>query len=473
MADEDDDNIVDLSAKRDQLKRDLESGNIALATDERIDILKKLNTDHSYIKSYGGKPMVTQYLYNHVYNRNVLEFITPESFERNNSDRIIQEGRKEIEVGKWWMKNPQRRIYDTIFFDPALPREYKDCYNLWEGITITPAKGGWKCILKHIYEILCNKNTDKFKYVIRWLAWMVQNPGKRAETAIIFKGKEGAGKGFIFASFIQIYGEHGYHASSKENFVGRFTSHLGRSVFLFADEANLAGDREAEGVLKQLITEAKIPLEAKYKDIGLANNYLHIVMSTNQEWVIPAHDDSRRYFINEVDNKYAKNQISDAERNRYFDKLLSCMNNGGREAMYFDLQVMTLGRWHPRDGMPETEEMQKQVLASLPRLNKFLASFLNEGVFPGCAVPESTYCKVTSNVLFAYLYEADPELKKISKIKTADLLKKIGGRVKHSREGNYWLFPPLPEMKSSWEKLNGRFHWDVENEEWRFNRTNY
>lgn len=471
------DNVVDLAAKRDQLKRDLESGNIALATNESQDYLKLLNLGHAFICSYFGKPMVMSYTYKHVYERTVVEFITPESFAMLYGDKVVREGRKEIELGRWWIKNPQRRQYHTVIFDPDLPKEYTPkggsvCYNLWEGLTVVPTRGDWKCILKHIYRILCNSDDSKFNYVVKWLAWMMQNPGKRAETILIFKGKEGAGKGFIFSSFVKIFGEHGYHASNKEKLVGRFNEHLGSTVFLFADEADLAGDKDAEGALKMLITESVIPVEGKFKSVTMVKNCLHIVMSTNQKWVIPAHEDSRRYFINEVDNKYAKNHIADSTRDTYFKKLLNCLDSGGRSAMVHDLRQMRLEGWHPRENMPMTSEMQKQVNYTLPKVSKFMLTFINEGMFPGERAVNGEYI-VKSKLLFDYIDNLEPGNKLLRLRDKGEVLRELKVKRLHRKEGNYWVFPSLSELRKKWDDKYGKYDWDDDAGEWRFDNTSY
>ena len=137
--------------------------------------------------------------------------------------------------------------------------------------------------------------------------------------------------------------------TSWDHLTGKFNEHLRRTVFLFADEAYDPKDREAEGKLKQLITEETIPIEAKFRDTVIAKNRLHIVMATNNDRVVIAGDDARRFFINECDNTWAKGQgKTDAEIRAYFAPIWDEMNNGGREAMLYDLLNIKLDNWHPR-----------------------------------------------------------------------------------------------------------------------------
>ena len=103
-----------------------------------------------------------------------------------------------------------------------------------------------------------------------------------------------------------MFGEHGLVLSNRKHITGQFNEHLRQCVFLFADEAYNPGDRDAEGILKSIITEKRLMVEAKYGKTETAKNCLHIGMASNEDWVVPASQDSRRFFINEVDNSYAR-----------------------------------------------------------------------------------------------------------------------------------------------------------------------
>src|SRR5690606_17181872 len=322
---------------------------------------------------------------------------------------------------------------------------------------------------RHIYRILCNKDKESFKYVIKWFAWMVQNPEKRAEVAIVFKGKQGAGKSFIFDQFIEIFGVHAMNVSSKDHFAGKFNSHLRTLVFLFADEAYYPGDVEVAGKIKELITQPKIATEAKFRDTILSVNRLHIGMATNNDWVIPSdgNDSNRRYFISAVNNKYAKNHegITDYERKRYFDKLWGEMNNGGREAMLYDLTHMDLGNWHPRDNVPETEELKYQKRMSIRRQHRIVSNLLESGIFPGEINKNGEY-STTMNRIFDTVREEEPELSKIPQRLVADVLEKIGVVRKRTARGNNWIFPELHKVRGIWDKTFIPMKWD-DKEKWQ------
>lgn len=433
-----------------------------------VDYLGQMNQSHAFVNSLGGKPMVMSWVYNEVYEREIIEFVSPDAVIMRYSNQTVPGGRRgdtPTPLGKWWIGHTDRREYDTVTFEPKrdpgdfrLPNE-KLYYNLWEGFTELPSKGDWTKTKKHLYRILSNGDRSKFIYIMHWLAWCVQNPGTRAEVAVVFKGKKGAGKGFIFTQMVKIFGRHGMSISNRDHLTGKHNSHLMMLSFLFADEAYYPGDKDIEGCLKQLITEPALTVEPKFQNTKLSLNCLHIGMSTNNEWVIPASDDERRFYINEVDSRLAKNQVPDAVRKKYFTELWGEMENGGRAAMLYDLLNMKLGDWHPRDDIPETEELQRQKDLSMTKVDKTVVAFIDEGIFPGKFFGEKRGYICKSQDLFDYMEKIDPGSHRISMKAKANVFKEVGCTTERMEGERVWKFPPLEELKSNWNKIKGRYEW--------------
>ena len=172
-----------------------------------------------------------------------------------------------------WMESETRNTYTGVTFKPTpqtfsenklyLPKTGGE-YNRWKGLSIIPKEGEHSKIRQHIYEIWCNEDVDLFTYVWGWLARMVQQPQKRAETAILLRSGQGTGKNIIVDILAEYFGIHGMVVTSQEQVTGRFNGHLGLCVFLFASEAVWGGDKKFEGTLKSLITDEYRTVEEKY-----------------------------------------------------------------------------------------------------------------------------------------------------------------------------------------------------------------
>lgn len=441
--------------------------------------LARINKKHGLIKSLGGKPMVLSRVYNEFFEREIVEFITPEAFMMVYSNQVAPETSerdKNIPMGKWWLGCAHRKEYETATFEPDMPageynRNGKLIFNSWEGFAVEPKKGSWKYTIKHIYVVLCNKDRAKFKYVMKWLAWCVQNPGRQAEVALIFKGKKGAGKGTILTHFSRLFGRHGAVIANREHLTGKHNAHLESLCFLFADEAYNPGDREVEGILKNLITEPSLAIEPKFRNLKITRNCLHICMATNNEWVIPATEDERRYFINQVDNKYAKGECSDHVRDKYFINIWNELEDQGLSAMLYDLQNMKLEGYEPRYNIPVTEELRRQIVMSLPKVKTAMTYFLEEGAFPG-ELTDGKYLITIENLL-AYIHHLDEHnYKSISRKNLTNLLTELEIKTHRTTYKRYWWFPELGILREQWNAKVAPLEWDI-TAKWQLEKTQF
>ena len=293
--------------------------------------------------------------------------------------RVAQIGsRRDLSVAEVWLSSPRRRQYPGIIMDPDARRS--DRLNLWQGWAVKARPGDWSLMRRLIEDVLCSGDGASADYVLRWIAFMLQKPGTSPEAAICFRGTEGAGKGTLARALLTIAGAHGLTVSSPLQFAGRFNAHLRSVAFLFADEAGWQGNREAEGILKQLVTESVISYEGKGADIVSGRNLVHLMMASNNEWVVPAGLNARRFAVFDV---------SDARSNDrgYFGAINAQMRAGGHEAMLHDLLELDLGDWHPSRGIPKTQALAEQKINSLDPASRWWMRALGLGALPAVGAP--------------------------------------------------------------------------------------
>ncbi|OHD07571.1 bifunctional DNA primase/polymerase [Sphingopyxis sp. RIFCSPHIGHO2_12_FULL_65_19] len=282
-----------------------------------------------------------------------------------------------VPVGSSWLRWPRRNRATKVVFDPArrIPASALTL-NLWTGWSVQPRKGDWSLMQELLLEGLCDGNRELFEYVLDWSAFMIQNPDKPAEVAVFFVGGKGTGKGSYCRALTTLAGRHGMHVSDAQHLSGHFNAHLRDCVFLFVDEAIWAGDKKTEGTLKRVITEPTITVEGKGKDVVVAKNYLHVMGASNSPWVWPASEDERRLVISRVSNRFQGKKA-------FFDKLYRQMDDeGGLEAMLHDLQARDISKFHPRRYLPKTEELDRQIAFTRPRVVQELADLHANGQLP-------------------------------------------------------------------------------------------
>jgi hypothetical protein len=265
-------------------------------------------------------------------------------------------------LGAWWVKHPRRRQYDGVVFDPAPHRQHARLYNLWKGWAVMPKPGDWSLMKRLLRDVLCAGDAEAYDYVVRWSAFMVQQPHVPAEVALVFKGSKGVGKGSFARALRLIAGAHGKQVAQPEHFVGKFNEHLMDCILLFVDEGYWAGDPKAAGAVKNLITEPVLSFEPKGRPIVSGPNMLHVVIASNEAWVVPATADERRFAVFEADTE-ARNALPPS----FFIDLNAEMENGGLSAMLHDLLTIDLAGWHPRSAIPNTKALVDQKVEGFKR----------------------------------------------------------------------------------------------------------
>lgn len=378
-------------------------------------------------------------------------------------------------IGTMWLAQPGRPQYSGITFKPGKNGRGIDDgknLNLWRGFGIESAPGDWSLMRTHIREVLANGNEEHADYIMRWLAWAVQNPGERAEVFLVFKSdEEGSGKGALGNTLVTIFGAHGRRISQHKHLTGNFNMHLQDLSLLFADEAFWPGDRAAEGVLKALITEPTFIVEPKGVNAYDMPNALHGIMASNNSWSVPAGPTARRFAVFRVSGA----RVGDAA---YFNALFAQLDSGGRQAMLHDLLAMELGDWHPRNNVPKTEELLIEKINTLePDLGWWLDILMSAKLptFPPLAANQV----VTEYLYSGYLKRAGDAGARYKGIQTklGMFLKKLmptlqkklmdyreGG---NDKQGMVYTFPPLAECRAAFDNhLQQRWAWD-EVEEWQ------
>lgn len=283
-----------------------------------------------------------------------------------------------VPLGKAWVEWPGRNSFEGVVFDPEA--EHEGYLNLFTGWGVTPSQhGSWNLLNELISDALCDGNEEVYDYVMNWIRHMFQFGGHPAETAIVFKGEGGVGKGTLGNALATIVGHHAISVGSSEVLVGRFNQHLQDTIFLFGDEAVKPGDKNAESRLKHMITEPRIAFEGKGANIITGKNCLHIMLASNEAWVIPAAPHERRFLMANVNPKWQGNTAKfDALREELYGN-----DNAGLARFLWDALKTPLPKgWHPRNSIPSTTALMEQKLRNSQPLALFFYNCLTDGMLP-------------------------------------------------------------------------------------------
>jgi hypothetical protein len=281
-----------------------------------------------------------------------------------------------------WFTHPRRLQYiDGTVFEPATYSNgierpavtNEKVLNLWEGYAIEPSHGGsWELLNNHLLNVICSSDLPCYSYLLNWIARCLQRPDLNGQVAVVLKGEKGCGKGTLGNFLVSLFGQHAQHINNASHLIGKFNSHMENCCFLFADEVFFAGDKSQENLLKGLITEPTVMIERKGIDVISATNRLKIMMASNNDWVVPASADERRYFVLDVSNQY-RNQPN------YFNALNYEIHQPKNQAAFLydmlhrDISKFTVSQY------PDTPALKHQRAQSLNSFGKYWLEALERG----------------------------------------------------------------------------------------------
>jgi hypothetical protein len=299
-----------------------------------------------------------------------------------NKRLTLKVGNKLVEksLAQWWLRDEARREYESVVFAPGRTVD-KRFYNLWTGFTVEPVPTGTPehpaliMFKKHALNNVCNGNKELFNWLMGFFAHIIQNPSVKPMVAPVFKGRKGVGKNVLVESVGALLGRHFMVADDERYLLGQFNAHLENCLFLVLDEANWAGDKKAEGRLKGIITGTKHVIEYKNQEAYQAKNLTRIAIIGNENWLVPATEDERRFAVFSVGDGNFQDDL-------FFGALHDGMKFGGyahllRYLLDFDLSTVNVNR------APKTEGLIEQKKESLELVEKWWLSCLEEGQLLG------------------------------------------------------------------------------------------
>ena len=205
---------------------------------------------------------------------------------------------RDIPVTTLWATDPRRQVFEKgVTFDPG-GREKKGTYNLWKGFSILPIEGDCSVFIDFLWRDICGEDDENFQYLVSYFAHLVQFPGDKPGVALVLKGFKGVGKDTAILLVRALVGTHFAYGTCTEDILGKFNTLLAQALLVHLEEATWGGDTRAAKKFQGLITSETIRVEPKGIDAYTTPNFARFLLSTNDEWAVPAGgDDERRYAI--------------------------------------------------------------------------------------------------------------------------------------------------------------------------------
>lgn len=395
-------------------------------------------------------------------------FYSETAFKRLWSPYKIQIGKRNRTYAEVWLDWKDRRQYYGVCFSPK--KEVKhNYYNLWQGFTVEPLpyakadpdqRRGFDLWKEHVFKNICNENEEHFNWVVGYFAHLIQRPYEKPLTTLVFKGKKGVGKNAMVDRIGKFLGSSHYLVAHDSRYLtSNFNGHLDSCLMLVLDEAFWSGDKAADGKIKGITTSPEILIERKGKEPYLVDNLVRLVVIGNEDWLVPASHDERRYAVFQIGNSRAKDR-------RFFTEMRVLLDEkgGGRVLLdylgNFDLNSVDINE------APNTEALLEQKTQSLHVFYKFWKQCLDEGQIVNCDLIEGWPAEISPRLLREAFFKFIEDLKYRHRVPDERALGKLlkdvcpeADKIRVMREGKRFYTYSLCDLKTarkSWEKWMGQ-----------------
>lgn len=232
-----------------------------------------------------------------------------------------------------WQEHALRKTIEArnLVFDPTQQADPETHVNIFLGWPLVPAANiELVTPILALLESLCGAedNVDEcVAWILRWLAFPLQNPGAKMQTALLMFGeKQGTGKSLFFQDVIApIYGEYGTVASQHQ-LDSTFTAWRSRKLFVLFEEVLSRDDKYSHnGTLKYMITGKSMSINQKNLPERTERNHMNGAFLSNEPQPIPIELEDRRFMVIEARAK---------QDQEFYDRVSDSIKRGGIEAFY-------------------------------------------------------------------------------------------------------------------------------------------
>lgn len=306
--------------------------------------------------------------------------------------------------------------------------------------------------LAHINNVLSDEREQGI--LLDWLAYIVQNAGKRINWAILLQGAQGTGKSYFAKVLEWVLGSNA--KSLDPSALGeRFTGWAHGSVVNIVEEIRIKGDDKWRIMdrLKPFITNSMIQIEEKGRDHRTVPNFTNYLLLTNYKDALPITNDDRRFCVmyGRIQNE---SELFDYfggrdATNDYFERLFFESEKHAGAIKSYLLTYPISEDFKASGRAPDTNSRRLMIQATISPEQCSVEDLINKHE---CGVINGRVLDVTwLNELCAIDGEVLPQTRTLAHILTDMGYQQIDGRrvfVKKTDKRHYVWFKPSHKMDS-------------------------
>ncbi|KAA6368696.1 MAG: hypothetical protein EZS28_035776 [Streblomastix strix] len=151
-----------------------------------------------------------------------------------------------------------------------------------------------------IKETIAAGDERIYEYILNWIAWLIQNPGKKSRAAIVLQGRLGIGKNRFTDVIAELTSRYSCsNITNIDEFTGRFNSVVENKMFAVLNEMMNYNDSKkgVATIMKSIISDLTIRINEKNQPRRTAENVMNIIYVTNADMPVQLDTDDRRHLV--------------------------------------------------------------------------------------------------------------------------------------------------------------------------------
>lgn len=267
--------------------------------------------------------------------------------------------------------SPSTAVFTQIAFDPRPTPD--GVINLWRGPTVIGVPGPFPTIELFLRDVVAGGDTVVYEYLLNFLAHMLQKPEVKPGVMPVLMGGQGTGKGTFGKLLAAIWGKTTLSTNQIDQITGRFNNALERVYVVWLDEALFVGNHTATDMLKSLITEQQITIEAKHQTPRSIFSCHRLFAATNADHFAHIDRDDRRMLYLPIPDTYQGDVA-------YWERVNKALMSDEVAALVSHLEQRDISKFVP-SLRPPSRAFAKQKLLSLTGTEAWWLDVLETGAF--------------------------------------------------------------------------------------------
>jgi hypothetical protein len=188
--------------------------------------------------------------------------------------------KKEKVVNAYFRFRPDKNVFyfeedGRRYFNTYRPPHWlKDQFNNSEEFTFE--KTNCPPLYVKFFKHLTNNDKESIEYIYDWVANSLL--GRKNECYLTLIGNSGVGKG-VFAKMLRLIHEESYHCTNQRYTESQFNGTLCGKTLLYLNEIQVQNDTQSNKI--KLLSDDEIEIEAKGKETIKVDNFINVLITTN------------------------------------------------------------------------------------------------------------------------------------------------------------------------------------------------